>query len=427
LVDQRDNAPIWIGRLVRVVIVFRALVLLATVVLLPAAQRTPVTAVAMILAAIVSYIPLRHWDRIAPSLLRHPAYLASEILLSSLILAATGARSSFFYFTVGTAALAGIIYGRRGAIPFCLLLVSMYELVALEGMHPVHNAQTVVFLPLLYPAAIIAGIAARESIERGAMAEAMLASRNGEIAVQNERLRVAREMHDSLAKTVEGLSMMASALPARCERDPVSAAALARQLSADARQAAVEARALMTDLRPSPDSRLPLVRLVGTRVDEFAQKSGVTARFVCPDGTAEADAPPPEAHHEILRILGEALMNAERHGHARNVTVTLKADHAAWSLSIADDGSGLREPPDLQRLQADGHFGIAGMQERARSIGGFLEIAPNPAGGTVVALRVPCADYAAREDRRRRVALPRRLGRWRGVHGRARELGGQQP
>jgi signal transduction histidine kinase len=427
LADQQDNAPVWIGRLVRVVIVFRALVLLATVLLLPSSQRTPVTAVAMILAALVSYIPLRHWDRIAPTLLRHPAYLAGEIALSTAILAATGARGPFFYFTVGTAALAGIIYGRRGAIPFCLLLVSAYELVALEGAHPVHNAQAVVFLPLLYPAAVIAGIAARELVERGANAEALLAFRNGEIAVQNERLRVAREMHDSLAKTVEGLSMMASALPARCERDPASAAELARQLSADARQAAVEARALMTDLRPTPDPRVPLVRLIGTRVDDFAQKSGVTARFVCPEGTAEADGPPPQAHHEILRILGEALMNAERHGHARNVTVTLKADRAAWSLSIADDGSGLCEPPNLERLQAGGHFGIAGMDERARSIGGVLEVAPNPAGGTIVVVRLPCADHAPTQGRRRRAALPLRLGRWRGVHARERELGGQQP
>lgn len=427
MAEPRDNAPIWIGRLVRVVIVFRALVLLATVLLLPASQRTPVTAIAMILLAIVSYVPLRHWDWIAPSLLRHPAYLAGEIMLSTLILAATGARSSFFYFTVGTAALAGIIYGRRGAIPFCLLLVSMYELVALEGIHPVHNAQTVVFLPLLYPAAIIAGIAARELVERGAETESMLAFRTGEIAVQNERLRVAREMHDSLAKTVEGLSMMASALPARCERDPASAAALARQLSDDARQAAVEARALMTDLRPTADPSLPLVQLIGTRVDEFAQRSGVTARFVCPDGTVEADGPPPEAHHEILRILGEALINAERHGRARNVTVTLKADPAAWSLTIADDGSGLSEPLNLEQLQADGHFGIAGMQERARSIGGALEIAPNPAGGTIVAMSVPRADHLATQEHRRRAVLPLRLRRWRGVHGRARELGGQRP
>ena len=89
--------------------------------------------VALALAAVISYLPLRHWDRIAGSLARHPAYLAVEVLLATLILAAAGARSPFFYFTLGTAALAGVIYGRRGAIPFSALLMAAYELVALEG------------------------------------------------------------------------------------------------------------------------------------------------------------------------------------------------------------------------------------------------------------------------------------------------------
>ena len=70
------------------------------------------------LAALVSYVPLRHWDRIGRTVSRHPAYLAVEVLIATLILAAAGARSPFFYFTLGTAALAGVVYGRRGAIPF---------------------------------------------------------------------------------------------------------------------------------------------------------------------------------------------------------------------------------------------------------------------------------------------------------------------
>ena len=74
----------------------------------------------MILAAMVSYVPLRHWDGSPPRCCVTPRIWPGD-LASTLILGATGARSSFFYFTVGTAALAGIIYGRRGAIPFCLL------------------------------------------------------------------------------------------------------------------------------------------------------------------------------------------------------------------------------------------------------------------------------------------------------------------
>ncbi len=68
------------------------------------------------------------------SISRHPLYLAAEVLLATLILAAVGARSPFFFFTLGTAALAGVMYGRRGALPFSALLIAAYELVALEGL-----------------------------------------------------------------------------------------------------------------------------------------------------------------------------------------------------------------------------------------------------------------------------------------------------
>ena len=140
----------WLGRLVRVLLVFRALILLITVLLLPPAQRTPAVGVLAILAAVISYVPLRYWPRIGPSVSRHPMYLAVEVLIATLILAAAGARSSFFFFTLGTAALAGVVYGRRGAIPFSLLLIAAYEFVAYEGLpnnHPLHDAQSIVFAP----------------------------------------------------------------------------------------------------------------------------------------------------------------------------------------------------------------------------------------------------------------------------------------
>ena len=116
-------------------IVFRALVLLITRAAAAPSQRTPVVGVAMILAAVVSYVPLRLLgsDR-ALGARATPAYLAVEVLLATLILAAAGARSPFFYFTLGTAALAGVIYGRRGAIPFSLLLMAAVRAGRARGL-----------------------------------------------------------------------------------------------------------------------------------------------------------------------------------------------------------------------------------------------------------------------------------------------------
>jgi signal transduction histidine kinase len=399
----------WMGRLVRVLLVFRGLVLLITLLLLPPAQRTPVAGIAVICAAAVSYVPLRHWPRIADSVSRHPLYLALEVLLATLILAAAGARSPFFYFTLGTAALAGVIYGRRGAIPFSALLMAAYELVALEGlptMHALHDAQSIVFAPLLYPAAVAAGVAARELVERGIETEALLRERTESLAGERERLRVARELHDSLAKTVEGLAMSASMLPTRCERNPVVAAAVARQLAEDARQAALEARALMSDLRPGAELELPLAEAVRRRAESFAARTGLTVRV---GGALPAPLEPsPATRHELLRIVGEALLNAARHGGASEIVISLVGGSSELTMSVSDNGRGLRAPVDLEALKADGHFGIAGMHERARGIGGTLELAPGPSGGTVVTVSLPLRSEAApvhaRRARRRRAS-----------------------
>jgi signal transduction histidine kinase len=383
----------WTERFIRVLLIFRGLVLFITLVSLPKAQRTPVVGLAVIAAALVTYVPLRHWKRISRSVERHPMYLFVEVALATLILAAAGAHSAFFYFTLGTGALAGVIYGRRGAIPCSALLIAAYEFVALEGfptMNPHHDIRTIVFAPLLYPVAVAAGVAARELIERGVATETLLRDRTEALSAERERLRVARELHDSLAKTVEGLAMTASVLPGRCERDPASAVSIAKQLVADARQAAIEARALMSDLRPSDEVALPLLEALRRRAEGFGTRFGIGVRVLGDLGPATGDLPA-EKKHEVLRIIGEAVTNACRHGGAEQVTVTLDNDGSALVIRIADDGRGLSEPVDLERLKAAGHFGIAGMHERARLIGATLTVENGSKHGAVVTLRIPAS------------------------------------
>ncbi|HET6864726.1 MAG TPA: ATP-binding protein, partial [Solirubrobacteraceae bacterium] len=195
--------------------------------------------------------------------------------------------------------------------------------------------------------------------------------------------------------TVEGLAMTASVLPARCERDPRAAAELARDLAEDARRAAVEARALMSDLRPAA-LELPLAQAVRERAEGFAQRAGIEVEVRCETpGTRE---PAVSATHELLRILGEALANAVRHGSATHVAVSLGVDADALVLRIADNGGGLPDGIDFGRLKASGHYGLAGMDERARSIGGTLELQSGAGGGATVTARVPVGGGAPTED-----------------------------
>lgn len=432
MAERPDTGLEWVGRLVRVLLVFRALVLLITIAFLPAAQRSSAVGLIVIVAALMTYVPLRRWSQIGPSLSRHPAYLGGEVVVTTLILAVAGARSPFFFFTLGTAVLAGVVYEWRGMVPFSALLVTAYELVALEGWptgDALHGAQSLVLLPMLYPLAVVAGIAAREFVERGVAAELLLAARTEEVVAERERLRVARELHDSLAKTVEGLSLSASALAKRCERNPAGAAELARQLSQDAKQGALEARALMAGLRPGADRvEISLVSALCQLGRSAAERSGPAVEVRCTPEAARAAEQEiaPEARHELVRIAGEAIRNAERHGGAPNVAVALTRCASEWELSVSDDGCGLRSPVELELLQAGGHFGVAGMHERAVALGGSLALGQRDGGGTVVSARVPAvASPQTRSGRSPRSLL--RSWRRRSTSSSAARLGGQPP
>ena len=390
----------WLGGLVRVVIVFRLFVLLVTLVTLSPHGYSLAVGLAAVVAAALSYLPLRHWPGIRRSLTRHPTYLLSEMLISTVILGLTGARSPFFFFTLGTAVLAGAIYGRRGAIPFSIILIELYELIALEGfptMHRLHDAQSVVLIPLLYPIAVAAGVAAREVIERGARTEELLRERSRELAAEQTRMGMAREMHDSLAKTVEGLAMTALALKSRCERNPGAAAPLAIELAADAQRAALEARALMTGLRV--DEAGSLIMQLRARAEALSARSPARIVIDCLNEHAIPELPE-ETQHQLVRIMAEAAINAVNHGGARTVTVYLdpkRSRHCRLRMTVEDDGCGLEGPVDLDALRDRGHFGLAGMVERAESFGGELGFDTAAAGGLSVSVRVPPEKLTRRE------------------------------
>ncbi|MBO0767416.1 MAG: hypothetical protein J2O48_01900 [Solirubrobacterales bacterium] len=379
----------WLGRLVRILVVFRLLVLLATVATLIAKPSTAVTAAGIVVALASSYVPLRHWDKVGATVSRHPIYLTGEVLVSMVILGATGARSPFFYFTLGTAAIAGVLYGRRGVIPFGFVLVGLYEVVALVGfpaLHPLHDAESLVFAPVLYPLAIAAGVAARTVIERGVRAEALLSERTRALATQQERMQVARELHDSLAKTVEGLAMTAAALPRRCERNPQAAAKLATSLAADARRGALEARALMSGLRTEQGGHL--VDSLTARGQALGERAGTTVTVSCADASVTEGISDTTAH-ELLRIFAEAVINSINHGQAQAVDAVLEKAEAGVLMRIRDDGKGPDGDLDLKALEAAGHYGLVGMRERARSVGGELRLEAPSVGGLVVEVTVP--------------------------------------
>src|ERR671930_2798841 len=83
-------------------------------------------AASIVVAAVASLVPLLRWDRVGPAIVRHPSYLAGELVLAALILVLTGVDSPFFFFTLGTALLGGLVYGYPGAALFSFMLIAGY-------------------------------------------------------------------------------------------------------------------------------------------------------------------------------------------------------------------------------------------------------------------------------------------------------------
>jgi signal transduction histidine kinase len=387
----------WLEQACKLILAIRSGILLVTILELTQRdeeQRT-LAVLALLAAGIASFVPLRFWDRVGPSLVRHPAYLAAELVLTTVILLFTGVQSAFVYYTLATALLGGMLYGWPGVALFSPMLIGVYfwVLEVRAGVDDMPSSFQVMFgQPALYAVVAAAGAGARRVLDRQAEADARMAAMERHTAAEAERARLARDMHDSLAKTVSGIGFAALALARRIERDPAGAADEARRLAEDARMATIEARQLITGLRGEDVRAQPLPVALKTEAERWSAACGVPVEAVI-DDVGELD---PVAARELEWILREALRNVERHAHASRVGVRLRTLGGRAVLTVADDGDGFDAPDDLEELARGRHFGVAGMRERAQLAGGDLSVESAPGEGCVLSVWVP-APEAVRE------------------------------
>ncbi|MGP3772074.1 sensor histidine kinase [Streptomyces sp. SDT5-1] len=206
--------------------------------------------------------------------------------------------------------------------------------------------------------------------------------------VAEERLRVARDLHDLLAHsiTLVGVQTSVAAHVLNADPDRLDRAAVAKALDDIAetcRSARGELRATLEVLRSSPDeARGPLPGVDGIpELAEAARTAGATVR-------CDVDVPevPAAVGAAAYRIVQEALTNAVRHGGAGlSVSVALRAASGAVEVSVVDDGVGAGPST------AEPGFGLVGMRERARSVGGALDAGPRAEGGFEVRAALPYA------------------------------------
>nr|WP_269330237.1 histidine kinase [Kineosporia babensis] len=305
----------------------------------------------------------------------------------------------FFSFTCGSAAVFGVTAGLRAWPVWVLQTVAAYAAVAwiirLDHV-PATLAVYLTGVPTLYILIGLAAATARTAVVRHVNLARSALDAIERSAVAAERTRVARELHDSVEKTLRGLAFAADSLPEAVHTRPHLAADLARTVATGAATAADEARELLGMLR-ADDLDATLAEAIERACREWAAKTGLIVH-------TQLDEDPPvhvelPVRHEVLRIVREALGNVAKHAGATHTWVDLTLEGSTLRLMIKDDGHGFTVPHDLTALSGAGHYGVVGMAERAQQIGGRLKVFSGAdlgaVGGTQVVLWAPATHATA--------------------------------
>jgi signal transduction histidine kinase len=227
--------------------------------------------------------------------------------------------------------------------------------------------------------------------ERGAAARRLRAryeERIREAARQEERARLARDLHDAVKQQLFVIQTAAATAQARFESDPPGARLAIDHLRTAAREAIAEMGAMLDQLQAAPIESTGLVEAHRKQCEAIGFRTGATVDLRVED-LPPAVLLPPGAHEAALRVAQEALANVARHARARRVTVTLGTRHRALAMTIADDGAGF-DPIGPRGM------GIGNMEARAREVGGRFELTSSPGGGTTVSFDVPVTARSSR-------------------------------
>jgi PAS domain S-box-containing protein len=214
-------------------------------------------------------------------------------------------------------------------------------------------------------------------------ARARLLSRLATIQ-EDERRRIARELHDEAGQQLTALSLGLKALRGRPEAGPL-AADLA-QLQELAELLGHSAHHLAWKLRPAALDDLGLEKALRDSFERWSDRAGVAVDFHCALG---AERLPPDLETHLYRITLEALTNVRRHALATHVSVVLERRPDHLLAIIEDDGLGFHPEAMRKAASAEHRLGLFGMQERAALMGGTLQIESSPGQGTSIFVRVP--------------------------------------
>jgi len=211
-----------------------------------------------------------------------------------------------------------------------------------------------------------------------------LVTQISEAAAQEERNRLARDLHDSIKQQVFSINISAAAAEAHLDANPQAARAALRDVKQGAQEAMVEMRALLQQLSPAPLEKSGLIQALREQCEALAYRTGATVTPTFSPTLPPDDRLPPGAQEAVFRIAQEALSNIARHARAQNVRLSLSfAEEQALTLRIEDDGQG------FDVAASPSGMGLGNIHARSAAINAHVDLTSALGNGTALTISIP--------------------------------------
>lgn len=200
---------------------------------------------------------------------------------------------------------------------------------------------------------------------------------------EEERTRIARELHDELGQSLTGIKLDLAWMERRLNRHSQSdLVERCGNLLARFDEVMISVRRIITELRPSVLDQLGLADAIEWQAQDFAARTGLALDL---DIHCDGDSPGDHVASAAFRMLQEALNNVAKHANATHVRVSLRIESTSLSLEVSDDGRGITDA----EVRGSHSLGLLGLRERAITLGGTVTVAAVPTGGTSITLHIP--------------------------------------
>lgn len=194
---------------------------------------------------------------------------------------------------------------------------------------------------------------------------------------EEERARLARDLHDGPLQALIGLNLqLGLLLPQTDDSESL------KEMRTEVRNLLTELRGVCSELRPPMLDTLGLAAALCSLAEDWSAQSGIAVRLDLPADSVALPPLPGDMSVNLYRVAQEALANVAKHAQAKRVDICILSQAGGFRMTIEDDGCGFDLPQEIGKLTSSGHFGLVGLRERVNLIGGKLSLDSAPGRGT---------------------------------------------